>query len=154
MPLTYENRIELNKPISDVTAVFADKDQIPDWQRGFIRITERDGQPGADGSTAELVFNNRGREMTMLETITENGLPHHFHGTYDVSGVHNVQRNFFKDLGDGRTLWRSESEFHFEKWPMKLMGTLMPGLFKKTSQRFMDDFKLWIEDGISARDKS
>jgi len=27
-------------------------------------------------------------------------------------------------------------------------------MFRKTSQRFMDDFKDWIENGISARSKS
>lgn len=154
MPLLYENRIEIDKPLAVVVAVFSDRDQVADWQRGFISMTEKDGEPGANGSTAVLVYNNRGREMTMLETITDNGLPHHFHGSYDVTGVHNIQRNFFKEIGEGRTEWRSQSEFRFEAFGMKVMGKLMPGMFKKTSQRFMEDFKDWVENGVSARHKS
>ena len=113
IPLTYENRIELDKDIDSVAAVFSDRHQIADWQRGFERMVEKEGRPGAIGSTAELTCNNRGRKMKMAETITDNGLPHHFHGCYD-----------------------------------------MPGMFRKTSQRFMEDFKDWIENGNSARNKS
>lgn len=153
MALTYTNQIELNRPIAAVTAVFSDKEQIGDWQRGFVSLTEKTGAPGQNGSTASLVYNNRGREMTMVETITDNGLPHHFHGEYAMPGIHNRQRNFFEDLGQDRTLWRSETTFHFERFPMKLMGALMPGMFRKTSQRFMDDFKDWVENKVSARTK-
>lgn len=154
MPLTYENRIELDKDIDSVAAVFSDRHQIADWQRGFERMVEKEGRPGAKGSTAELTYNNRGRKMKMTETITDNGLPHHFHGCYDMPGIHNVQRNFFEDIGGGRTLWRSSTEFQFDSLGMRLMGALMPGMFRKTSQRFMEDFKDWIENGNSARNKS
>ena len=154
MPLIYQNRIELEKDIQAVVSVFSDRHQIADWQRGFISMEEKKGEPGANGSTAELTYNNRGREMKMMETITDNGLPHHFHGHYEMPGIRNIQRNFFDDLGHGRTLWRSETEFQFDSFAMRLMGKLMPGMFKKTSQRFMDDFKDWIENGHSARQKS
>ena len=113
MPLHYSNRIELDKDVQTVVSVFSDRHQIADWQRGFISMEEKQGEPGANGSTAALTYNNRGREMKMMETITDNGLPHHFHGHYEMSGM-----------------------------------------FKKTSQRFMEDFKDWIENGHSARQKS
>ncbi len=154
MGLKYSNIIVLEKSVEEVVAVFGDRHQIGDWQRGFVSLKEQEGAPGADGSTAVLHYQNRGRDMTMIETITDNGLPHHFHGRYDMEGVRNVQRNFFKDLGDGRTEWRSESEFEFDALFMKAMGLMLPGMFRKTSQRFMDDFKDWIEHGVSARNKS
>lgn len=154
MGLNYGNSIILDKALEDVVAVFEDRHQIGDWQRGFVGLEEQQGAPGSNGSKAVLHYRNRSRAMTMVETITDNGLPHHFHGRYEMDGVRNVQRHFFKDLGDGRTEWRSESIFEFDSLLMKVMGRLMPGMFRKTSQRFMDDFKDWIENGISARDKS
>ena len=154
MGLEYGDSIELDKSLEEVVAVFEDRNQIGDWQRGFVSLEEMEGAPGANGSKAILCYRNRGRDMTMIETITDNGLPHHFHGRYDMDGIRNVQRNFFKDLGNGRTEWRSESTFEFDSFLMKVMGKLMPGMFRKTSQRFMDDFKDWMENGRSARDKS
>ena len=154
MALTYANEIVINRPLEQVASVFSDKEQIGDWQRGFVSLEETSGHPGANGSTSELLYLNRGKEMRMEEKITDNGLPHHFHGHYNMPGIRNVQRNFFEELTDGSTRWRSETEFQFDEWPMRIMGRLMPGMFRKTSQRFMDDFKDWIENGISARSKS
>jgi hypothetical protein len=153
MALEYTNEIVIACPMAHVASVFSDKDQIGDWQRGFVSLKVKSGHPGANGSTAELLYLNRGKEMIMTETIEDNSLPHHFHGLYDMPGIHNVQRHYFEDLGDGTTHWRGETEFQFSQWTMRIMGRLMPGMFRKTSQRFMDDFKDWIENGVSARTK-
>lgn len=153
MALRYTNEIVIDCPLEQVASVFSDKDQIGDWQRGFVSLKVTSGLPGANGSTAELLYLNRGKEMTMTETITDNGLPHHFHGRYDMPSIRNVQRNFFEALNDGSTRWRSETEFQFAHWSMRILGRCMPGMFRNTSQRFMDDFKDWIENGVSARTK-
>ena len=153
MALEYVNEIVVACPLEKVIAVFSDKNQIGDWQRGFLSLKETSGLPGASGSTAELLYLSRGKEMKMTETITDNGLPSHFHGEYDMPGIHNVQHNYFEELGNGTTRWRSETKFEFVQWHMRILGRLMPGMFQKTSQRFMDDFKDWIENGVSARTK-
>ena len=84
------------------------------------------------------------REIEMIETITRRNLPAEFHGTYEAKGVYNIQKNFFTALGENRTKWVSESEFKFSGM-MKLMGWLMPGAFKKQSQKYLDDFKAFAE---------
>ena len=70
------------------------------------------------------------------------------HMTYDTKGVHNIQKNYFKDEGD-KTRWVSETEFQFSGFGMKLMGFLMPGAFKKQSFKYMQDFKAFAETGKS-----
>ena len=45
--------------------------------------------------------------------------------------------------------WVSESEFQFQGFGMKLFGFLMPGAFKKQSQKYLNDFKNFVENGTS-----
>ncbi len=85
------------------------------------------------------------RKMTMIETITKKNLPDEFNGTYETDGAFNIVNNRFTELDGGKTHWISESEFQFSNFFMKLMGKLMPGAFKKQSQKFMDNFKNFAE---------
>ena len=41
------------------------------------------------------------REMEMIETIIKRNFPEEFHSTYDAKGVHNIQKNYFKETADG-----------------------------------------------------
>ena len=84
------------------------------------------------------------REIEMIETITRRNLPEEFSGTYDAKGVHNIISNKFIELGPNKTKYLTESEFQFKGF-MKLMGWLMPGAFKKQSQKFLEDFKAFAE---------
>ena len=88
------------------------------------------------------------REMNLVETIIKRNLPDELHMTYDTKGVHNIQKNHFKEEGD-KTRWVSESEFQFSGFGMKLMAFFMPGAFKKQSLKYMQDFKAFAEKGES-----
>jgi len=85
----------------------------------------------------------------MIETILKRNFPHEFHATYDAKGVHNIQKNYFKAVNENTTKWISESEFEFSGFFMKLMGFLMPGMFKKQSVKYLKDFKAFAEEGTS-----
>lgn len=87
--------------------------------------------------------------MTMVETIIKRNFPAEFHATYDTKGVHNIQKNYFKELDADRCMWVSESEFQFSSLPLKLMGWLMPGAFRKQSLKYLSDFKRFAEEGVS-----
>ncbi|HUM45393.1 MAG TPA: hypothetical protein PLD84_00600, partial [Chitinophagales bacterium] len=84
------------------------------------------------------------REMEMIETITVRNLPHEFSGTYEVNGVLNIVRNKFLPVGNNKTKHISEQEFQFSGF-MKVMGWLMPGVFKKQSMKYQQDFKTFAE---------
>lgn len=119
--------------------------------RGLISHDTISGEPGHEGARMNMKFKMGKREMDMVETIIKRNFPEEFHATYDAKGVHNIQKNYFKDEG-GKTRWISESEFQFSKFGMKLMGFLMPGAFKKQSMKYAQDFKNFAENGISVAD--
>lgn len=121
------------------------------WQRGLVDYEHLSNKPGAEGSQMSLRYKMGKREFEMVETILKRNLPDEFHMTYDTKGVHNVQKNYFKEV-DGKTLWVSESEFQFSGFGMKLMAFLMPGAFKKQSLKYLEDFKAFAETGKSVLD--
>ena len=61
----------------------------------------------------------------------------------------NIQKNYFKEVDANTSKWISESEFQFSSFGMKLMGWLMPGAFRKQSQKYLEDFKRFAETGES-----
>ena len=122
------------------------------WQKGLKAYKHLDGKPGREGSKMELKYQMGKRDLVMIETILKSNLPYEFHATYDAKGVHNIQKNFFKELDENNTLWVTESEFQFSGLFMKLMGLLMPGAFKKQTLEYLKSFKAFAEEGISVVD--
>ena len=72
-------------------------------------------------------------------------MPEEFSGTYEANGVLNIQKNYFEEIDENTTKWVSESEFQLSGF-MKIMSWFMPGAFKKQSQKYLDQFKVYAED--------
>ncbi|WP_149275297.1 SRPBCC family protein [Pareuzebyella sediminis] len=152
MKYTTEITVEVPRPI------FIEKmdsiDNLKHWQQGLINYKLLSGTPGEEGSKMELSYRMGKRNLVLVETIMKKDLPSELHATYDTKGVHNIQKNHFKDIDGKSTLWISETEFQFSGFMMKVMGFLMPGAFKKQSVKYMQDFKAFAEDGISVAEKN
>lgn len=144
MGLKYTNEVIIQKPIDQVTALFADPSRISEWQPGFISMEQLEGEPAQVGSKVKLRYKMGKREIEMIETITVNNLPREFCGYYEAKGVKNDVNNYFEALNDSSTRYFAESEFHFSGL-MKLMGWLMPTAFRKESQKVLDRFKAFCE---------
>lgn len=144
MALKYTNEVTIQKPIDQVTALFADPTRISEWQPGFISMEQLEGVPAQVGSKVKLRYKMGKREIEMIETITVNDLPREFSGYYEAKGVKNGVNNYFEALNDDSTRYYAENEFHFSGF-MKLMGWLMPGAFRKESQKVLDRFKAFCE---------
>jgi len=84
------------------------------------------------------------REIVMIETITVNKLPDEFSGTYEAKGVWNEVQNYFIEVDENVTKWKSVNEFEFSGF-MKVMAFLMPGMFKKESCKYLKNFKAFAE---------
>jgi hypothetical protein len=102
-----------------------------------------------EGTKMRLEYKTGNRKMVLTETIISRNLPEAFHANYDTSGVHNIQKNYFYEMGPQSTKWVSETEFRFSGIGMKMMGLLLPALFKKQSQKYLNDFKNFAEKGNS-----
>lgn len=142
--MKYTNEVEINQPLEKVIELFDNPANMSKWQPGFISMEHLNGVPGQAGAKSKLKYKMGKRDVEMIETIDHRDLPHAFHGTYETKGVYNIQKNFFCEIGPGKTKWISESEFKFSGL-MKLIGWLMPGAFRKQSQKYLDLFKEFAE---------
>lgn len=147
--MKYTTEVIINKPRKEVIEKLDSLENMKHWQRGLVNATPLQGNLGEEGATMKLEYKMGKREMAMVETIIKRNLPEEFHTTYDAKGVHNIQQNYFKEMDKDTTKWISESEFQFQGFGMKLIGFLMPGAFKKQSQKYLNDFKNFVENGTS-----
>ena len=142
--MNYKVETEINLPIAKVIELFENPDNMSKWQPGFISLEHISGTPGQKDAKSRLKYKMGKREVEMIETITRNNLPHEFHGTYEAKNVFNIQENYFTEISPGKTKWVSDCTFRLGGM-MKLFGWLMPGMFKKQSQKYLDLFKKFAE---------
>lgn len=147
--MKYITEIEINLPRDEMLALLDDPRNMEHWQRGLQSYRQLAGEPGKEGARMELEYQIGKRHLLLVETIIKRNLPDEYHLTYDAKGVHNIQKNYFEALGETRCKWISETEFQFSSFPMKLMGLLMPGTFRKQSMAYLRDFKNFAETGAS-----
>ncbi len=144
--MKYTCEITINQPREKVVEWFQDPAIVKDWQPTFIRVEPLSGELGATGSTSNMVHKRGNGEMTMLETIVDNRLPHSFVATYDMPRpkVHNILENRFEEVGPNQTRWIIDCEFQFGLM-MSIMSVFMGGAFRKETEKTMQAFKDFAE---------
>nr|WP_294937246.1 SRPBCC family protein [uncultured Flavobacterium sp.] len=143
--MKYTCEIEINQPIDKVIELFDNPDNLKKWMEGLQSFEHLSGEPGQPGAKSRMKFKMGRREMEMIETITVRDLPDEFSGTYVMDGVFNIVKNKFVPLSYNKTKYVTEQEFQFHNPLMKLLGFLMPGMFKKQSMKFLESFKKFAE---------
>ncbi|PCJ96960.1 MAG: hypothetical protein COA50_06635 [Flavobacteriaceae bacterium] len=149
--MKYSTEIIINLPRMEFIEKLDSLENMKHWQRGLVNYELLSGTLGQEGARMSLNYKLGKREMFLIETIIKRNFPDEFHATYDAKGVHNIQKNYFKEVDEHTTKWVSESEFQFSGLMMKIMGFLMPDAFKKQSRKYAEDFKAFAENGISVR---
>lgn len=143
--MQYKNEVIIDRPLEKVVALFDDPESLAKWQPGFVSMEHLSGNPGKAGSKSKLTYKMGKRTVEMIETITLRNLPETFQGTYEAKGVWNEVKNYFEPLNENQTRYWTENEFKL-KGMMKIMGWIMPGMFKKQSQKYLDLFKEYVEN--------
>ena len=110
----------------------------------LVSMEVLEGEPGKVGTKTRLVHKMGKREVVMLETISHRENPALLIATYEADGVWNQAVNRFEEE-DGKTRWVMETEFKC-KGIMWLMTTLMPGMFRKQTQKTMEAFQAFMEN--------
>jgi hypothetical protein len=144
--MKYHVEIIINKPISEVAEKFANRKNDKLWMQGFVEKIPITGEEGELGSKSKVIFQMGKRRMEMIEEITEKNLPESYVATYSTPSVFNTVKNSFKKIDDNTTLNKTEQEFQFKTFLMKFMAALMPGMFKKQSKKYQQDFKAFVEN--------
>lgn len=143
--MKYSNHVIINKPHKRVIELFDSEENLYKWMDGLQSYEHISGEPGKEGAVAKMRFVMGKRDIEMTETITKNNFPHEFCAIYKTKGMSNPQQNLFTAIDENTTKYETISEFKFDGFGMKLMGWLMPGAFKKQSQKYLDAFKAFAE---------
>lgn len=62
---------EIQKPVEHVWSIVHDTNYLGQWLEGFYSIEQIEGEEKGIGSKYKLVIANNGKEMEMIETVTE-----------------------------------------------------------------------------------
>lgn len=142
----FECSVVINQPLGHVVALFENPDNLSEWQDGFKSYTHDSGEKGQPGAKSTFLYEGRGGEMEILETIIRNDLPEEFMAEYWHKHMTNTMRYWFEALGPNET--RYAAEVHYTEargFMIKLMMTLFPSMFRKQVQKWMDQFKAFAE---------
>jgi len=148
-PYTVEITIDL--PRDRVIELFENRDNLYAWQPGLESFEHVSGEPGHPGAKSKLVYLNGKQRIELTETITKRELPVEYNASFDSDiGINTIQNRFI-ELGPQRTQWVSTVQYEFAGFMMKMMGFVVPGMFRKQNLKFMNYFKAFCEDGADVR---
>ncbi|WP_433279031.1 SRPBCC family protein [Pseudonocardia xinjiangensis] len=160
--MKYTVSIEIALPRERVAQLLADPAHLPKWLRGMVLHEPLSGMHGQVGTESRVVMQMGQQKMECTETITRrepanlHGIPRdsvvHFAREIVAKGMWSDVRDRLTESGPEATLWAQENEYRFSSLPMRLVGPLMRGAFRKQSQQHMQDFKAFAEQGTDVRE--
>lgn len=143
--MKFTREIVIDLPRGRVIEVFLDRDNMAKWQEGLLSFEHVSGEPGQPGAKSRLVYEHRGQDVEMIETVTSRNLPDELTGTYESEGVWNLIENRFVDEGPDRTRWIADTEYRFSDWKMLLMSIVLRPMFTGQTVKVLRDFKTFAE---------
>lgn len=144
--MKYTCKVDIDLAIDKVVALWDNESNFKEWQDGFKKIERISGEHGAIGATSKIYLDDGKRKMELLETIISNSLPEEKSAQYEHVHMTNTQTTGFESIRDNQTRYISEVEYtKFNGFIPKLLAKLFPGMFKKQSQKWMNQFKAFAE---------
>ncbi len=144
--MKFKGSIEIDKPQEVVALFFINPDYLGEYQEGFLRKELVSGNVGEKGAISKMYYAMGKREMELTETVIANNLPNVFEGHYHHKHMDNTMKCTFTALEPNKTLYESEIEYTRINWVMpRLMAILFPGMYKKPAQRWLNNFKAFVE---------
>ncbi len=144
--MKFKCSVTINAPIEKVAQLFADPQYLKEYQDGFIRKELVSGEEGQLRAVSKMYYRQGKGEMEITETITSNDLPHTFAGSYHHKHMDNTMICHFTVLTPSQTRYDSEIEYTaFRGLFPKMLAYLFPSMFKKQVQKWLDNFKVFVE---------
>lgn len=141
-----EGSIVINKPIAMVSRLFLDSSNLDQYQDGFVKKKIISGIDGEEGCISTLTYVYGSRELLMEETVVTNNLPDYYEAFYHHQHMDNKMICRFKEIDSNKTSYSYEYDYTRINWFLpKLMSILFPGMYRKQGQKWIDQFKTYIE---------
>ena len=145
MKFTCSVEIDLQK--DKVVTLWKDPENLKHWQDNFKGFEHLSDNPESVGAKSMLYYNMKGgKTMELEETILEWNMPHAMEGEYVHRHMTNRMRNTFQELGPEKTVWTADITYtKFNGLFMKLFAMVGKGMFRKQTQKWLNQFKEFAE---------
>lgn len=143
--MKYNVELIINKPRREVWRAFLDPDKMRAWQTSLTTIELLNGTPGQPGAESKLMFEENGREFSLIERIISCQAPDSILQSYENQFSINTIHNLFLEQGQNQTLWITETDYKFKTLLMKIMGPVYKKNLVARTQRDMQRFKEMVE---------
>ncbi|MEP0262534.1 SRPBCC family protein [Dokdonia sp.] len=144
--MKFGDTIIINQPYKKVASLFADTNNLKEWQDGFTKKELISGSEGENGAISKIYLTQGKRDMELVETIVDNQLPHSFEAHYHHIHMDNTLKTSFISINDTQTEYKTEGEYTRISWVLpKLMALLFPSMFRKQAYKWMENFKHFAE---------
>ena len=146
MKMEFKGSVDIAKPRQEVVDYFIDPKHLGEYQDGFVSKTLLKGTATEDGAVSQMMYKYGKRDMELTETIIANRLPDSFEGHYHHIHMDNYMRCKFIELDANHTRYEYEFEYVRINWFMpRLMAILFPGMYRKQGEKWMKQFKAFVE---------
>lgn len=140
------NEILIDAPWEFVASYIRRNDHFDKWQDDFQSATLLEGDKDQIGAKTRMLYKFGKSDMELIETVKSNNLPHSFEALYEHKHMDNTMYSSFEDKGDGKTLYATQVNYiELKGLMMKIMAKLFSGKFKKGPEKWMQQFKVFVE---------
>ena len=144
--MVHKGFIDINQSLTKVAEIFANPDNLKEYQDGFIRKELVTGNEGEVGAVSNMYYKHGKNEMELVETITKNNLPHSFEASFYHIHMDNTMKCTFEALSDKVTRYNYEYKYTRNNWFMpKLISILFPSMYRKPAEKWLRQFKEFAE---------
>jgi hypothetical protein len=141
-----QGSLDIKKPQSIVAELFADPENLKEYQDGFQKKELVSGNMGQEGAVSIMYYKDKHRTMELTEIIISNKLPDSFEALYEHTQMDNVMKCQFIQISSNITRYEYEIEYTRINWFMpKLIAILFPGVYKNQVEKWMKQFKEFVE---------
>ena len=138
--------VTINKPRKTVVDLFENPDFLGEYQEGFIKKVLISGDVGKENTVSKMYYKMGKGEMELTETILKNDLLDIFLAQYHHKHTDNTMQSSFIVLDENTTQYDAEIHYTaFRGFVVKVMSFLFPSFFKKQVQKWLTNFKVFVE---------
>jgi len=146
--MIHKGFIEIHESLEKVASLFADPNNLKEYQDGFLKKELISGKEGEVGAVSMMHYKyGKSQVMELIETVTKNNLPHTFEASFHHKHMDNTMKCNFIALDDNTTRYEFEYEYTRINWIMpKLMALLFPSMYRKPAEKWLRQFKEFVEN--------
>ena len=142
---TYQVKVQIDKPVAEVFTVFNDQEQMKVWMPELKSIEPINVNPGIVGSEYKMTVENNGQLMEMHEKVMAYVQNQKVTLYFDADDMLKTDDFNFSELVDGGTLIEKNVAYKSDSYLMSCLFPYFKGMFIDIDQKYLDNFKAYIE---------